>query len=54
MPAKKGAKAAAKGGLTPEEKAAMKDLVRERSSSAGDGAAQLKAAIAKMVPAERV
>jgi uncharacterized protein YdhG (YjbR/CyaY superfamily) len=35
------------------EKAAMKDLIRERKRGKGDGPSDLKAAIAAMVPAER-
>jgi uncharacterized protein YdhG (YjbR/CyaY superfamily) len=52
MPAK-GAKAPAKG-FSAGEKAAMKDLLRERNRGKGDGAADLQAAIAAMPPAERV
>jgi uncharacterized protein YdhG (YjbR/CyaY superfamily) len=36
------------------EKAAMKDLVRERKSAKGNGPGDLKAAIAAMLPGERV
>ncbi|MEA3190482.1 MAG: hypothetical protein QOD77_1064 [Thermoplasmata archaeon] len=53
MPAKKTAKPAKTTGLTAGEKAAMKDLMAERKRGKGNGPADLKAAIAAMVPAER-
>lgn len=46
-------KAARPAGFSAEEKAAMKALLKEKRGG-GDGAADLKAAIAAMAPAERV
>src|ERR1041385_3980030 len=54
MPAKKTAKASKGSVFSAGEKAAMRELVRERQAPKGDGPAQIKAAIAKMLPAERV
>jgi uncharacterized protein YdhG (YjbR/CyaY superfamily) len=54
MPAKPAAAAKKAGkGFSAGEKAAMKDLLRERSRGKGDGPSDLKAAIAAMTPAER-
>jgi len=53
--AAKAPKASTKAGLTAGEKAAMRDMVKERQRQAAgeDGAKAVKAAIAKMPPAER-
>jgi uncharacterized protein YdhG (YjbR/CyaY superfamily) len=53
MAAKKAAKGKA-AVFSAGEKAAMRDLVRERQRGKGDGPADVKAAIAAMQPAERV
>ena len=51
MPAKTATKTTK--GFSAGEKAAMKDLIRERNRGKGDGPADLKAAIAAMPPGER-
>src|ERR1041385_1207072 len=53
MATKTPSKATTKAGLSAGEKAAMKDLVKERSAPKGEGPAMLKAAIAATPPAER-